>query len=147
MSRHSRIPTREDYEAFDGAHGHQKWKRAGPDWACPCCRRTRFEILRWTVRFPRSPNRFEGWMAVLHDHHDHSAPYFSTARPRFPTTTICDQCNAADASAKRSLKLPDDFSFAPHEIAQFVTAAPHAKHSIDLSIAQALYTSVKDLDR
>jgi hypothetical protein len=55
---------------------------------------------------------------------------------------LCDQCNAADGAAKRRLKLPDNFSFSPVEIAQFVTATPHGKHVIDLGLAERIYMSL-----
>jgi hypothetical protein len=81
-------------------------------------------------------------MAPLHRHHDHSVELFSNQEPRFPETIVCDQCNAADGSAKRKLKLPENFSFSPKEIATFVSATPHDKHKIDYKLAHAIYLAL-----
>lgn len=98
--------------------------------------------------FPKLPTRREGWAAGLHTHHDHGA---DAARyglpgprrmPRFPDEVICEQCNAADAAAKRKLDLPRDFSFAPFELRRFVTATPHGFHEVDYETALAVYGEI-----
>jgi hypothetical protein len=153
-------PTREDYLAFDGAHCHALWSSLGDDWRCPACRRTKFEILRWTKRRPsalQDPLRtpYMGWLAALHTHHDHSVDNFGfdgngmflppLGPPRFESAVICDHCNTADGTAKRRLVLPPDWSFSPGEIRQFVTATPHAGHKIDFQMARDIYvTHVRD---
>nr|WP_255457181.1 hypothetical protein [Polaromonas sp. E19S] len=81
-------------------------------------------------------------MAPLHKHHDHSVEFLSSGQPRFSQTIICDQCNAADGAAKRKLKLPKNFSFSPIEIAAFVVAAPHNKHTINYEMAYAIYLAL-----
>lgn len=134
-----RIPTQEEFLAYKGAHCFRLWEQVGPYWVCPGCGRNKFQLLRWTTRFPRSPNAFEDWMAGLHGHHDHSVPMMSGLTPRFPETIVCDQCNAADGAAKRKLKLPRSFSFSPAEISAFVVAAPHDKHRINYDMANAIY--------
>lgn len=136
------IPTLEDFEAYDGAHTALLWKSVGSDWVCPGCGRNKFQIMRWTRRFPRSPNGFMGWIAPLHKHHDHSVGVFERGVRRFPETLVCDQCNSADGQAKRQLKLPANFSFSPSEIRQFVTAAPHERHRIDIQRALAIYQAL-----
>ena len=65
-----------------------------------------------------------GWVAALHRHHDHSRDFRGQRGARFPQTTICDQCNAADGTAKRKLLLPKAFSFTPDEIRMFVSSTP-----------------------
>ncbi len=89
-----------------------------------------------------------GWLAAFHAHHDHGSDRFGfdahgmflpPGPSRFPEVVVCDHCNAADAASKRKLGLPREFSFAPHEIAQFVTATPRTGHVIDYEIAQAIY--------
>jgi hypothetical protein len=94
------------------------------------------------MRFPRSPKRFESWMAGLHEHHDHAQSHDGMSVARFSPVILCDQCNAADGAAKRQLSLPPDFSFTPQEIAQFVMAQPHLPHTLDLSIAQSIYDTI-----
>ncbi len=137
-----KVPSLEDFAAYKGAHCHQLWARVGPDWICPSCRRSKFEILRWTMRFPRTANRFEDWMAGLHEHHDHARSWTGVGTARFLPIILCDQCNAADGAAKRRLKLPENFSFSPSEIGRFVTATPHGKHAIDYDIAARIYSAL-----
>lgn len=145
-----RIPTWEEFYAFDGAHCKQIYASLDADWRCPACRRNKYELLRWTMLFPNSPHRYEGWAAGFHKHHDHRAdPVFvaGVAHPsgfaqRFPATILCEQCNSADAAAKRKLKLPKQFSFSPAEIALFVIATPHGWHLLDYDIAAAIYVAV-----
>ena len=137
-----RVPSPEDFFAYNGAHTHRLRAEVGPDWEGPACHRTKFQILRWTTRFPRSPHAFQDWMAPLHKHHDHSVELLSNGQPRFPQTTICDQCNVADGAAKRRIKLPKNFSFSPMEIAAFVVAVPHDKHTINYEMAHAIYLAL-----
>lgn len=136
-----KVPTFEEFRSHDGLHYKNLWREVGDDWFCPSCKRSKYEIMRWAMRFPKSPNAFWGWVAPLHKHHDHSVPYMSN-QGRFPMTTICDQCNSSDGAAKRKLKLPGDFSFSPQEIGCFVKATPHSKHEIDYEMAKAIYDSL-----
>jgi hypothetical protein len=136
------IPTLADFEAYDGAHAAVLWRSVGPEWVCPGCDRSKFQILRWTKRLPKSTNGFMGWIAPLHKHHDHSVGFFERSVRRFTETLMCDQCNSADGHAKRRLKLPENFSFSPNEIRQFVTAAPHERHRIDVQCAIAIYRAL-----
>ena len=139
-----RVPTMEEFLAYDGAHTKLLWQRMGPDWRCPSCRRNKYEILRWTTRFPKSAAPYMGWVAPLHGHHDHGSDSpGSGIRSRFPETIICDQCNSADGAAKRKLKLPSNFSFSPMEIGRFVKPQPHGPHTIDYQLAQALYEAIR----
>lgn len=137
-----RIPTQQEYQAYRGAHCHKLWIEVGSDWVCPACARTKYQILRWTTRFPRTPAAFEDWMAGLHRHHDHSQGLLSLNRGRFPQTVICDQCNAADGVAKRQLDLPENFSFSPSEISLFIEVAPHGKHKVIIPKASEVYRSL-----
>ena len=137
-----RIPTIEDFLKYKGAHCHRLWAETGSNWICPACNRNKYQILRWTTRFPNSPNKFQDWHAGLHKHHDHSVPYFSTQTPRFEQTIICDQCNSSDGAVKRKLSLPKDFSFSPFEIMCFVEPTPHGKHVINHEAARQLFQSI-----
>jgi predicted Fe-S protein YdhL (DUF1289 family) len=146
-----RKPSLEDYENYDGAHCHLLWKSLQEDWRCPACKRTKFEIMRWTKRNPNGRGVFWGWMAGLHKHHDHAIDDEIETRwanrrydldGRFPQTIICDQCNAADGAVKRKFRdiIPVGFSFSPEEISQFITAQPHSPHTIDHDKAWELFT-------
>lgn len=135
-------PTHDDFHQHDGLHYHQLWNSIDELWCCPACGRSKFDIMKWTKRFPNSPNSFMGWVAALHKHHDHSVSLLGGRNPRFPETLICGQCNAADGTAKRILKLPSNFSYSPQEIRLFVQATPHKKHTINLDAALKIYKSL-----
>lgn len=134
-----RVPTMEDFAGFTGAHCHQLWAKVGPNWTCPGCGRSKFQILRWVKRTPGGCEPFWGWHTGLHEHHDHEIDCDRSLTPRFQPTVMCDPCNASDGNAKRSLKLPKTFSFAPAEIRQFLTVTPHGAHKIDLTKAKQIY--------
>lgn len=142
-----RIPSWEDYLSFDGAHCRQLWAKLDDHWQCPCCDRTRYELLRWTMLFPKRPDTREGWAVGLHTHHDHGTDPYATkplpGQPRritsFAPVMICEQCNSADGTAKRHLGLPSSFTFAPVEIRQFVRPTPHGKHIIRYDLAQMIF--------
>ena len=145
-----RIPTQEEFDAFDGAHCKQIYRRLDASWRCPACKRSKFELLRWALLFPKSPSPYEGWAMGLHTHHDHRAdpiwidkkPQRSNWLPRFAPTVICEQCNAADATAKRKLDLPKAFSFSPLEIGAFVAATPHGWHLLNYDVAQQIFQQI-----
>ncbi len=144
-----RIPSHEEYEAFDGAHCKNLYAGLPPQWSCPGCGRSRYQIMRWTVIYPKRPDRHEGWAGGLHTHHDHGGDvpgrFFGGPAARFQPVVICEQCNSADGTAKRKLGLPSQFSFAPWEIRQFVEATPHGFHVIDYSKAELIYRQLFNL--
>ncbi|WP_242078190.1 hypothetical protein [Brevundimonas diminuta] len=130
----------------DWVHRETGYQSLSEDWRCPGCARSKFEILRWTLRFPKLPTRFWGWAGGYHRHHDHNLDVIRYGRvppdgrsSRFPDTVICEQCNSADGTAKRKLALPSTFSFAPEEIRRFVTATPHGFHAIDYEAARRIF--------
>lgn len=142
MAMNIKVPTYEEFYNYTGLHCHKLWAEVGDAFVCPSCNRNKYQILRWTTRFPNKPNAFKGWVAVLHRHHDHSKRLMGSNSERFPQTVICDQCNSSDGVVKRKLKLPKDFSFSPQEIGCFVKATAHGKHEIDYEIAQAIYVAI-----
>jgi len=36
-----RVPSPEDFFAYNGAHTHRLWAEVGPDWECPAGHRTK----------------------------------------------------------------------------------------------------------
>jgi hypothetical protein len=62
-----------------------------------------------------------GFTIALTKHHCHG-------NGRFEQTIICGDCNAADGAVKRKLKLPHWWSYAPHELRQFVRIAPQTHY-------------------
>lgn len=137
-----KIPTYEDYYNHSGLHYHKLWKLTDEAWICPACGRSKFQIMKWTLRFPNSPKKFMDWVAALHRHHDHSLGFLEKGQPRFSETIICGQCNSADGAAKRKLHLPPNFSFSPQEIRAFIQATPHDRHIIDFELALTIYKSL-----
>lgn len=129
-----RIPTTEEMHAFTGAYCRRIYESLGPDWRCPGCNRTKYELIRWTMLFPTSPSPYLGWAGGLHKHHDHGG-----WPGRFPRTVVCEQCNDADKAAKRALGLAKDFSFSPSEIRGFVLATAHGWHLLNYAAAWREY--------
>ena len=121
-------PTDSEYRAHTGAPSSWLWDEAGDRFVCPCCRRTRRQLLRWIEKRKQ-------WRAALHSHHDHSE------HERFEPTIICAQCNAADGRAKTALDLPSAFSFAPEEMARFLSAEKHGAVRIDYYEAWLAYVA------
>ena len=135
-----KVPTKDEFLAYDGAHCFRLWEKVGAFWRCPSCRRNKFQILRWAARRHQKTNaKFFGWMAGLHRHHDHSAELSGSGSTRFSSVVICDQCNGADGAAKKKLGLPPDFSFSPEEIGGFVIARAHEKHELIYGAAKEIY--------
>lgn len=139
-----RVPTLDEFLAFTGAHCRNIYQALPSNWRCPGCDRSRFEVLRWTMLFPKLPSRREGWAGGFHTHHDHGPERLAGAA-RFEPTVICEQCNSADATAKRRLKLPAWFSYAPNEIRQFVRPTAHGFHEVDYDRARGLFNDAVNL--
>lgn len=150
-NRRAKRPTFEEFSAFDGAHCRNIYRALPENWQCPGCTRTKYQILRWTTLFPHIPAaRRPGWAGGYHTHHDHAGDRYLWTKspswfvPRFEPTVVCEQCNSADASAKRKLKLPKDFSFSPTEIRQFVIPHAHGKHLINYYVAKAIFEELSE---
>lgn len=139
----AKVPTEADFLGFNGAHCRNLYATLPPYWRCPCCNRSKFQVLRWTTLYPDKPEiRREGWAAGYHRHHDHGERIDGR---RFEPTVICEQCNSTDGAIKRKFKLPDNFSFSPTEIGQMVTAFAHGKHLVDYDVACAIYMALRPL--
>ena len=109
MSMSNKVPTYEEFYSYTGLHCHLLWAEVGDAYVCPSCNRNKYQILRWTTRFPDKPNPFKGWVAGLHRHHDHSQGSMSRNSGRFPETVICDQCNSSDGTVKKKTKTARKF--------------------------------------
>ena len=129
-----KVPTDNDYYNYNGGSCHRIWNQLPHEWRCPACKRTKREVLRWGRSGYKGKEKMQ-WYASFHKHHDHTKGV-----ERFSRTVLCADCNTADGAAKQKLGLPDDWSFSPSEIAQFVVSRPHAKHkSIKHKVALNLY--------
>lgn len=174
-----RVPTWDEYREMHvqgrqtGILGHtisSEWVSAEDEWRCPCCDRTKFEILRWR-RFKHGEWR---WLAELHWHHDHviarvnerfarsgimrrrlsayvelgwisaeQSEFYGTLY-RFPDTLMCMDCNWAEGGAKAKLRLPHWFSFSPIEVFTFVSGRPHQKPVVIYDLAQLIWENYRD---
>jgi rubredoxin len=134
------------------------WAFTPTSWKCPSCQRSKVEIAR--------PNKNGDLMCRLVEHHDHmkdlllrkfqsisanmervladeaaegfakrSAPMVSA----YDNTVICNDCNNADAAAKKHVRAHASFSFSPQEILEFVITVPGAEHRIDRAIAARIW--------
>ena len=135
-----RTPSDKEYKAYDGGHCHRLWYALPETWQCPGCHRNKRDILRWTRR-KVSGKTWDGWIAPLCKHHDHSGS------DRFPETVICQDCNSVDGAVKRRLRLPDDWSFSPEEIRQFISPLPNAPHTdkkrfLNYDVAASIFEKV-----
>ncbi|WP_426336989.1 hypothetical protein ACN9MY_06180 [Pseudoduganella sp. R-31] len=146
--------------AFDckGVDMDMLWAYTPMAWKCPACQRSKIEIAR--------RNKNGDLMCRLVEHHDHmkdlllkkfesisaglervlaneaaeqfakrSAPMVSA----YDNTVICNDCNNADAIAKRLAKTHPSFSYSPNEILNFVIATPNAEHHIDSEAAARIW--------
>lgn len=134
------------------------WAYTAQDWKCPACRRSKSEIVRLNTK--------NELMCRLVEHHDHmqdllikrfiaisvsrnevvadeSAERFAKRSASmvssYDNTIICDDCNAADANAKKVAGADKSFSYSPNEIGKFVIASPNASHKIDPKIALEIW--------
>lgn len=70
-----RAPTDQEYSTFTGASCTAKWKLLEHTWACPACRRTKRQIMKWIVKEQR-------WAFNVGEHHCHSLD--ATFPPFYP---------------------------------------------------------------
>jgi len=61
----SRRPTQADFSGFHGAHSPFTWHAVAANWRCPCCDRSKFDLLRWTLRKVGDAPPSFGWMALI----------------------------------------------------------------------------------
>jgi rubredoxin len=134
------------------------WSHTSQDWTCPACRRTKPEIVRLNTK--------NELICRLVEHHDHmqdllvkrfiaisvsrnevvadeSAEHFAKRSASmvssYDNTIICDDCNTADAHAKKVVGTDKSFSYSPNEIGKFVFASPNVSHKINSKIASEIW--------
>jgi rubredoxin len=128
-------PTPIEFQRYNGGSCHKLWNDLDESWVCPACGRSKYQILRYKGGSPiynGNPEVASNLIAPLARHHDHSRErYADSGKARFKETVICQDCNSAEAAAKTQLKLPQNFSFSPNEIGEFVLGISHGTVSID----------------
>lgn len=149
------------FEAY-GAHLNKWWVMTSVNWACPCCNRTKSEIVRL--------NKNNYLTCQLHEHHDHMQNIVKSLFESFSTkqntivadrlsekfaiktafslsaydnTVVCFDCNKADAEAKKIVNAHKFFSFSPSEIGEFVISQPNREHQIDRIKALTVWKKVE----
>ena len=140
------------------------WLWTPQDWACPVCRRRKPDIARVGHQ-----KQIVAHLVVHHDHTGDSVKQeFATAFQRLHTTTpqvegqmlvdrlhgafaaheevlVCEDCNNADAAAKKIVGAPSGFSFTPRQIRSFIRPAPNAAHRLDDDTVRTAWEMAKPL--
>ena len=136
-------PTPVEFRCYRGGSWHNLWRNLDDNWRCPACGRSKYQLLRYKGGLPVYSDGNSGvasnLIAPLARHHDHSQGYVEIGRGRFKETVICQDCNSAEGAARRMLNLPEDFSFSPTEIGQFVYGIPHGGVLIDFECAREIW--------
>lgn len=139
------------------------WVTTSSEWSCPCCKRSKIEIVRL--------NKHGFLTGHLHEHHDHMADFVKKeftnksesrsnvvadllserfvertafALTAYDPTVICSDCNTADSQAKKLAGTPKEFSFSPSEIGKFIVSLPNKGHEIDESKAIKTWKESRD---
>lgn len=142
----------------DGAHLNRWWVMTPVTWKCPCCERSKAQIVRL--------NKHSYLTCQLHEHHDHMKDVvkalfedFSTKQnivvadelsekfaiktafslSAYDNTVICFDCNNADAMAKKIVNAHKYFSFSPKQISEFLIVNSNEDHKIDPAKAQEVW--------
>lgn len=144
---------------------NRNWVETAQSWKCPCCNRGKFEISR-----VGSKGQI---LAKLVEHHDHMADALKAAfnkvfvvsgtdkptstglaliermAPAFsayPPVLICEDCNNADAAAKKVISNAGGKvewqSFSIGQIRRFIIVKEHVSHSIDAAKVLELWRLV-----
>lgn len=147
-----------------GPHMNRWWIMTPVNWSCPCCKRTKAEIVRL--------NKNNYLTCQLHEHHDHMkdvvkglfekysiqkdhivadelsekfAIKAAFSLSAYDNTVVCFDCNKADADAKKIVKAHKYFSFSPREIAEFIKPTSNQEHEIDPVLAQQVWQRAKPI--
>lgn len=152
--------TRELVKKFqaDGVDMTIGWVCTARNWICPSCDRAKSEIVRL--------NSKKQLMCRLVEHHDHMKDLVEKAFKRacryqvvlqadlqakrfaerassmvsaYDNTLICDDCNVADAIAKKAANSNVNFSYSPQEIRKFVLPRANLPHEIDVKVAEEIW--------
>ncbi|HAS62917.1 MAG TPA: hypothetical protein DCS35_10265 [Vibrio sp.] len=141
------------------------WVLTPKDWSCPCCKRSKPDIVRI--------NTHGHLMGEIHEHHDHvgdavrreftkiseglatvladenAERFFKRIAIGFTAydkTLVCSDCNEADWKAKELLGLKSShFSFSPFEIGLFIQPSPNMQHIINFEKAKSTWAAAKPM--
>lgn len=141
------------------------WISTPPDWICPCCKRTKPCCARLGTK-----DQMLGKLVAHHDHIEELitvmlAELSSTITiaaessdvlrrflrrgsdlfARFERIIICEDCNNAEANAKKMAGAREHFTFTPREITAFICPAPNTPHRIDEMALATVYAEAVPL--
>ncbi|MCW0422137.1 hypothetical protein NB713_000080 [Xanthomonas sacchari] len=150
------------HHRLDDVEMNSHWIGCSQEWTCPCCGRSKFQISRI--------GRKQQILAKLVIHHDHMGEAlqaaFHAAFVKAGTTVeqingyrlvermgsafaayeeilVCEDCNNADAEAKKLLTAPSYFSFSVGQIRCFIQSADHQPHRVDPAAAQTIWEAAR----
>lgn len=151
-----------DHHGVDDFEMNSNWIGSPQDWTCPCCRRLKFQISRIGKK--------RQILAKLVIHHDHmgealQAAFHSAfvragtdveqidgfrlvermgnAFAAYEEVLVCEDCNNADAEAKKLVAAPPHFSFSIGQICRFIQTSEHQPHRVDATTARHIWEEAR----
>lgn len=146
-----------------GANGvdmNINWALRSFDWKCPCCNRSKSQIVRL--------NKHGDLICHLHEHHDHTPDIakelftlastrktvvvadkesekfvkkISNAFESYSPTVVCPDCNSADTSAKKIAQTHMWFSFSPMDIERMIEVRDNREHTVKIEKAIEIWNA------
>lgn len=146
----------------DAFEMNSNWIGTSQDWTCPCCGRDKYRVSR--------VGKQRQILAKLVVHHDHMGEVLKlafhaafeaagtdvaqingrrlverigTAFAAYEEVLVCEDCNHADADAKKLVGAPASFSFSIGQIRQFICSSDHAPHGVNAATALQIWQAAK----
>jgi rubredoxin len=137
---------------------NSNWVGSSQDWICPCCSRSKFQISRLGKK-----GQVLAKLVIHHDHmNDALEAEFHRAFAEAGTSVeqidgwrlvermrdafaahaevlVCEDCNNADAEAKKLVGAAKLFSFSLGQIKRFIRPGDHRSHEIDSHHARVVW--------
>ncbi len=131
------IPTADDLAVFERRERsiNTDWSKLPSDWHCPCCNRSKTEIVRWgrhAAGYRRhAVHGSPGWKTVVVLHHCHGPEHGMPQR--FESVMMCGDCNSIDGRLKGQVShlIKPWFSMTPTEISMCMTSQIKPHEGID----------------
>lgn len=146
-------PKREWFRSSAVQVTNSRWAAKDIFWGCPACRRSKVDIYRKTRR-----GELYGKVVRHHCHtaelvdevlrhfrldYTHRAKVFTIIH-RFDDVEVCEDCNIADARAKKIVGAPHWFSFSAIEIQRFIIVERNKNHRINPPAARLVYAKAME---
>lgn len=132
--RGGKVPTDDEWKAFDGRAASTKWKNSGSDWLCPICERSKRQLLRWS--------KSKEWFAGIYDHVEVCAEFTQSKADAIPrlhpashhhVILICADCRHVESELRRRHRAPEFVRafLTLEQIGAVIQASPHQQHEVD----------------